>query len=158
MDVKSKKRFASKVSKTTNKPGFSDNHSVTSEKLIHNESMRSENTYQLHPEDDKKFKSYVVEGEMRRILSETLDRVDYKDSMGSALTTDLANDIKKAIQGLGWPRYKYVVQVVLGQNKNQSVQVGSRCLLDQAADSFACTSYKTKTIFAVAACFGVYFD
>lgn len=94
MDVKSKKRFASKVSKTT-KPGFSDNHSVTSEKLIHNESMRSENTYQLHPEDDKKFKSYVVEGEMRRILSETLDCVDYKDSMGSALTTDLANDIKK---------------------------------------------------------------
>ena len=157
MDVKSKKRLGNKGAKIT-KLGFSDNHSVASDRLVHHEGLRTENTYQLHPEEGKKFQSFIVEGEMKRILRETLDSLDYKDSMGSSLTTELSNEIKKAIQGLGWPRYKFVVQVVLGQNKNQAVQVGSRCLLDQSADSFACSSYRNKTIFAVAVCYGVYFD
>lgn len=53
--------------------------------------------YQLYLEDDKKFKSYVVEGEMRRILSEIFDCVDYKDFMGSVFIMELVNDIKKVI-------------------------------------------------------------
>ncbi|XP_061177093.1 dynein light chain Tctex-type 5-like [Saccostrea echinata] len=155
--LKSKKRMGKGP-----KPGksglVSDNYSVASDKLIHHEGIRIENTYQLQPDEGKRFKSYIVEEEMKRILRTTLESPKYKDSIGSSLTTDLANDIRRAIQELGWPRYKYVVQVVLGQNKNQAVQMGSRCLWDQHCDSFACASYSNRTIFAVAACFGVYFD
>jgi hypothetical protein len=158
MEVLKSKKKVNKVSKLLKPGGLSDNHSVTSDKLIHHDGMRIENTYQLQPEEDKKFKSYIVEEEMRQILRRTLEPLNYKDSTGSSLTTELANDIKKAIQGLGWPRYKYVVQVVLGQNRNQAVQVGSRCLWDQQSDNFACASYSSKSIFAVAACFGVYYE
>ncbi len=43
---------------------------------------------------------------------------------------------------LKYPRYKFVVQVVLGQNKRQGVRVASRCLWDVDNDSHASFSFK----------------
>ena len=39
------------------------------------------------------------------------------------------------------PRYKYVVQVVLGQMKNQGVRVTSKCLWDANFDNHASYSF-----------------
>ncbi len=42
---------------------------------------------------------------------------------------------------LNYPRYKVVVQVVLGQNKHQGVKIASRCLWDTETDNYASFSY-----------------
>jgi hypothetical protein len=42
---------------------------------------------------------------------------------------------------LGLPRYKYAVQVVVGENKGQGVQMGSRCIWDPATDGQASETY-----------------
>ena len=43
---------------------------------------------------------------------------------------------------LGYERYKLVVQVVLGENRQQGVRVISRCLWDPDTDNFTSYSYK----------------
>ena len=46
------------------------------------------------------------------------------------------------IADLKYPRYKIVVQCVVGQNKAQGVRVASRCLWDASTDNFASFSFK----------------
>jgi hypothetical protein len=43
---------------------------------------------------------------------------------------------------LKFDRYKLVVQVVIGENKGQSVRVSSRCLWDTDTDNYASFSFK----------------
>lgn len=50
------------------------------------------------------------------------------------------------------------MQVTLGQKTQQSVQVASRCLWDQAVDNYASVTYATQSVFAVAQCYGVYYE
>ena len=50
------------------------------------------------------------------------------------------------------------VQVTLGQQTQQGVQVASRSLWDPAVDSHASITYDNKSVFAVAQCYGVYFE
>lgn len=52
----------------------------------------------------------------------------------------------------------FFVQVTLGQKTQQSVQVASRCLWDQAVDNYASVTYATQSVFAVAQCYGVYYE
>jgi hypothetical protein len=44
------------------------------------------------------------------------------------------------------PRYKYVVQVFLGENKGQGARVASRCLWDTETDNYATFSYKNVSL------------
>jgi hypothetical protein len=46
----------------------------------------------------------------------------------------------KSVSGvseLGFKRYKYVVQVVLGEQHGAGVKIGSRCLWDADTDNYA---------------------
>ncbi|CAM9277509.1 unnamed protein product, partial [Choristocarpus tenellus] len=53
-------------------------------------------------------------------------------------------------------RYKIVVQVTIGQMKNQGVRVASRCLWDTSTDNHASVHYKTQSLWCSAMVFGVY--
>lgn len=57
---------------------------------------------------------------------------------------------------LDYPRYKVVVQVVMGENKLQGVRVASRCLWDADTDGFATHSYKNDSLWCTAMVFAVY--
>jgi hypothetical protein len=41
------------------------------------------------------------------------------------------------VAGLGFKRYKYVVQVVLGEQHGAGIKIGSRCLWDADTDNYA---------------------
>lgn len=57
---------------------------------------------------------------------------------------------------LNFPRYKIIVQVVLGENRHQGVRVASRCLWDAASDNYASFTFKSDTLWCTAMVFGVY--
>lgn len=60
------------------------------------------------------------------------------------------------------PRYKIIVQVVLGEMKNQGVRVASRCLWDTDTDNYASVSFKNvrraRALWRVRACGGLRCD
>jgi hypothetical protein len=74
----------------------------------------------------------------------------------SKLTFEIADSIKYKLKELGLPRYKYMVNVVIGQQKGQGVRVGTRCFWDSDTDNCASEYFVNDTLFCLATVYGVY--
>mmetsp|Transcript_20611 Transcript_20611/g.40814 ORF Transcript_20611/g.40814 Transcript_20611/m.40814 type:complete len:175 (-) Transcript_20611:216-740(-) len=86
------------------------------------------------------------------------DWADFGDDFES-LTKEISDKIKQKCKAeLNIPRYKIIVQVTIGQMKNQGVSVGSRCLWDTATDNYASARFQNQYIWASAVVFGIYTD
>ncbi|KAJ1558116.1 hypothetical protein HK096_003468 [Nowakowskiella sp. JEL0078] len=112
-----------------------------------------ENTYKMKP--DKKFQSDQVKKMVEEILQTRLVKVKYDPAKVPELTKTLANDILASVKKFEYDRYKFVVEVVMGEFKGQGIRVSSRALWDTSTDSYASVSYKNATLFAVAIVFGL---
>ncbi|KAK2170005.1 hypothetical protein LSH36_5g15007 [Paralvinella palmiformis] len=120
---------------------------------------RYENTYRVEPKEDEKFMAKEVSAIIERVLDEKLSGVGYDATSCGRLCCSLSNIIRSRIhENLELPRYKLVVHVAIGERKDQSLQVASRCLWNQATDRYASGSYQNRDLFAVATVYGMYFD
>jgi len=54
------------------------------------------------------------------------------------------------------PRYKIMVQVLVGENKGAGVRMGSRCLWDPATDGVTQAFYSNESLYCCAVIFGMY--
>ena len=59
---------------------------------------------------------------------------------------DILNMSHDFAAGLNIPRFKVIVQTVIGQMKDQGIRVASRCLWDTSTDNYASVSYKNVRI------------
>ena len=66
--------------------------------------------------------------------------------------------IKARVKALMIPRYKIICLVQIGELKSQGMRVGSRCLWDEANDTFSSHEFRNKSIYAVASVYGVYYE
>jgi len=117
-----------------------------------------ENSYKLGPDDDKKFKTGKVEKVMKDVLREFLSDVEYDKTLGQRMSKMLADTIKTRVKEFRWTRYKLVVHVIIGENREQDVMAGSRFLWYEDTDTYASTKFSNKSLFALAVCFGVYYE
>jgi hypothetical protein len=75
------------------------------------------------------------------------------------LSKGIADKIKEQCKtAMNVPRYKIMVQVTIGQMKDQGVKITSRCLWDTAMDNYATISFKNQHIWASAIVFAMYTD
>ncbi|XP_053974785.1 dynein light chain Tctex-type protein 2B-like isoform X3 [Hylaeus volcanicus] len=56
-------------------------------------------------------------------------------------TKDIADIIREKVKDLNFKRYKYIVNVVLGEQHGAGVKMGTRCIWDAEADSYAYDSF-----------------
>ncbi len=63
------------------------------------------------------------------------------------LVKQLADDIREKVKGMGYERYKLIVQCELGEKKGQAINMVSRCLWDTSTDGFVSESYVSETLF-----------
>ena len=56
------------------------------------------------------------------------------------------------------PRYKVIVQVTIGQMKDQGVKITSRSLWDTLTDNYVTVCFQNEHIWASAIVFGLYTD
>ena len=125
----------------------------------HGPDAKYEPTYHTEPKEDEKFIAKEVSDIMQRALQQKLRDVTYDAGLCAKFSCSLTNIIKSRIQeNLDLPRYKVVVNVVIGENKGQSLQMASRCLWNDATDRCATSCYQNRSLFAVATAHGVYFD
>lgn len=83
-------------------------------------------------------------------------RARLKGAFGRLLLPSLPALTLLLLAALSIPRYKFVVQVTLGEVRDQGVRVASRCLWDTDTDNYASYSFKSETIWCNALVFGVY--
>ena len=120
---------------------------------------RYENTYHTDPDPGNEFSACTVKTVCQDVLTATLDNVKTYDANDMArLALKLTATVKQAVKELNFPRYKFVVQVLVGENRNQGFQIASRCVWNDKLDSFACAEYKSDILCAVVIVHGIYYE
>lgn len=126
-----------------------------------------EPTYATEPDDSERFSLTRVKTIANDTLREELemalvddkwieDWADFGDDFES-LSKVIADKVKKRCkETICLPRFKILVQVTIGQRKDQGVSIASRCLWDTNTDNYASASYRNEIIWASCIVFGVY--
>ena len=79
----------------------------------------------------------VVKDLITTVLQEHLKGKEYDQNETGTWTKDIATQIKARLKELKLPRYKFLVQVIIGEMKGAGVRCGCRCLWDQQTDKVA---------------------
>ena len=115
----------------------------------------AENTYVMRPAS--RFPAQLIKDTLKAVLAEKLSHTALKDAKYSTEGTKaIADAIRSRLKALGLPRYKFIVQLVIGENKGQGFRMATKCLWDSATDDFASEDYRNDNVFAVAVAYGVY--
>jgi hypothetical protein len=124
--------------------------------------FRLENTYKLGPDENKRFFAYKLQPNIQELISDKMDTCERNNPNGynpkavSSLARELADSIRREAKNMGTPRYKVVVHVVAGENNEQDVRVGSRCLWNMELDNCVSVTNKTKHIWVSAVIYVLY--
>lgn len=114
-----------------------------------------ENTYKTGP--DKRFDTKTVTSILQQTLS-TLGNLSYDSERCGDQSKLLCDLILQRVKQLKYPRYKIVCSVIIGQLKDQSLHVVSRCVWDPENDNYATATYENSSLFAVGTVHAVYVD
>ena len=92
------------------------------------------------------------------VLQEMLKDHTYKQDEAPELTKQIADRVKNRLKLLELPRYKYMVQVVVGEQRGEGVRMGCRTFWDRDTDAYASETFTNDSIFCVATAYAVYLN
>ncbi|XP_002128994.1 dynein light chain Tctex-type protein 2B-like [Ciona intestinalis] len=121
------------------------------------EETKPENTYMIRPNFQHKFKKATVKECIHQVVSEHLSGKQYNSEEVSEWTQVISNGIKTKLKEMGFDRYKFVVQCVIGEQRGEGVKMGCRCFWDSDTDNYAQDVFMNSTLFCVTAAFGVFY-
>ncbi|XP_015434733.1 PREDICTED: tctex1 domain-containing protein 2-like [Dufourea novaeangliae] len=113
--------------------------------------------YQIRPQLHEKFKPLSAKEVIHNVLFDQLSTKTYDAQEAVQWTKDIADIIREKVKELKFKRYKYLVNVVLGEQHGAGVKMGTRCIWDAEADTYAYDSFVNDTIFCVATVYAVYY-
>jgi len=120
--------------------------------------LKSEENEKFYPSKVKEIAHQVLRQEVDDSLNEKNieEWTEYGDDF-ETLSKHIADEIKnRCLKELNLPRYKLVVQVTIGQMKDQGVLITSRCMWDTVNDNYASVHIKNQHIWASVLVFGLY--
>jgi len=117
-----------------------------------------EPTFRMKPKDNERFVPREVEAIIKRVMKERLEKQKFDDAKCKQLALDLCFEIKQEVKKLNIPRYKVVLQSVIGEVKGQGAYIASRCLWDTETDNYSSYSMKNSSLFCVLMVFGLYLE
>lgn len=124
-----------------------------------------EQQYQIKPKRKEKFKPGEFKKTMKEYLEDKFKMLEekfkatiqtYQPDYIQNLSKDIAEEIKQKCKQLNLPRYKYIVQVMIGEQKGQGIRVGSKCFWDFDTDYCTFETYLTDTLFVLVSVYAVY--
>jgi len=125
-------------------------------------------SYRFRPTPNNRFVPRQVEAVIKECLERQVKvlmsasgnsgQMSYDDSKCKLLALELCSEIKEKVKSLSIPRYKVVLQSVIGEVKGQGAHIASRCLWDVETDNYAAFSIKNQTLFCTVLVFGLYLE
>ncbi|XP_077554236.1 dynein light chain Tctex-type protein 2B-like isoform X1 [Haemaphysalis longicornis] len=115
------------------------------------------NTYELRLAPDKKFSAQAAKECVKDVLMNEYDDRKYDQSQVATWAKETSKKICDRLQELGFERYKYVVQVVISEQRGEGARMACRCLWD--ADTDVCVSefFNGDTLFCAALVLASYY-
>lgn len=97
---------------------------------------------------------------LRNVLKDCLAEVvvdkTYDGEKAGDTIKKLSDTIKERLKSLGHGRYKFVVQAVIGEARDQGVRSGTRCFWDANTDTHATETLVNDNLFACATAYAIY--
>uniref|UniRef100_A0A061RGY2 Tctex1 domain-containing protein 2 n=1 Tax=Tetraselmis sp. GSL018 TaxID=582737 RepID=A0A061RGY2_9CHLO len=118
--------------------------------------MTDAKEFAVEPSFTERFKPNKARQVMQEVLKQKLSGVSYHADNTSNWAREISDEIKSKLKDEGWKRYKFVVQVVIGEQRGQGTRMGCRCFWDNNTDSCAHEVFHNESLFCVAAAYGVY--
>lgn len=117
----------------------------------------SAHSFQIRPEFDERFQAVTVKELIHGVMNDELGGKKYTVEEAEVWTKNIATAVRNKVKELGFKRYKYVVQVVLGEQHGAGIKIGSRCLWDADTDNYASDVFINESIFCMTVVFAIYF-
>lgn len=112
--------------------------------------------FALEPKFDKKFRVSRAKEVIGVALREKLTGVEYHADNTSTWAKEISDEIKMKLKEENWERYKFIVQVLIGEQRGAGVKMGCRGFWDIKTDNFAQEEFSNESIFCIAVAFGMY--
>ena len=114
--------------------------------------------FQIRPSFADRFPASTVKTMLRDVLKAELTGVAYDVSSTPDRSKKIADVLRNQLKNLALPRYKFMVQVVIGELRGQGVQMGSRCFWDSSTDCQVSETFVNDELFCCATAYGVYYN
>ena len=116
------------------------------------------NQQMCEPKDNEKFYPSKTKELIKSALENCLNNYEFDVEGLPAKTEELTKSVREAVRAgeSQSGRYKLVVQVVIGEIKNQGLKITSKCLWDTNSDNYASYTHRTETYYCTAIVFGCY--
>ncbi|XP_005100157.1 tctex1 domain-containing protein 2 [Aplysia californica] len=115
-----------------------------------------QNSYVIRPNFSQKFRPVNVKEMLHTVLGEKLTGKTYSSEDTTAWTKEISETIRDRLKDMGHDRYKFVVQVVIGEQRGEGVKMCCRCFWDSDTDNYAQDIFMNDSLFCVAAAYGVF--
>jgi hypothetical protein len=116
------------------------------------------NTYRMEPDNEYRFRPYRVQPKVLEVLMDRLKDKTYDAATVNELVKDVSRNVHQLMKNFQMPRYKIIVQTVIGQRFGQLIRIASRCLWDPKTDNMISVNYETKDMIAVVTVYAVYLE
>mmetsp|Transcript_20252 Transcript_20252/g.33901 ORF Transcript_20252/g.33901 Transcript_20252/m.33901 type:complete len:125 (+) Transcript_20252:130-504(+) len=93
---------------------------------------------------------------MQECLAEKLTGFQYDGEKCNEAAKVLCDTIRTRLKSLGYDRYKFIVQVLIGERREQGMYFGTRCFWDSNTDNQASENFTNDHIFCAATVYAVY--
>jgi hypothetical protein len=102
-------------------------------------SLPTEDKFQIRPSFKNSLNPRAIRELMQTVLNSRLSGKEYDPNESSNWSRDLATEIKTKLKEshTHTPRYKFLVQIILGEKRGAGIRCGCRCLWDQQTDKVA---------------------
>ena len=111
----------------------------------------------LHRSRTVRFKPSRAKEVIAGVLRARLVGAVYHPDNTPQACKDLSDEIRNRLKAEPWSeRYRYVVQVFLGEQKGEGIRLAARCLWDESMDNHASDVFSNESIICVASAYGVY--
>jgi hypothetical protein len=105
----------------------------------------------------KIFNCQEIKKYIHQILHENLHDQQYDLNQCNSLAKNLSNIIKDSLKTLGYERYKFIIQILICQKHNDSLQMICRSYWDFETDKYAQSIYINQFLICIATVFAVYY-
>lgn len=113
--------------------------------------------YKIKPKPNEKFRPMKVKNVIKQIVKEGLSEIkEFDQENCQNCCKNLSTNIKDKLKNLKLDRYKYIVQVSIGEKKGQGVRMVNRCFWDSETDNTLVETFLMDKLFCTVTIYGVY--
>lgn len=92
---------------------------------------------------------------IRSVLENNLANQTYQGDLVQQQTKSIADAVKEKLKDLALPRYKYMVQVVIGEQRGEGIRMGCRTFW-ASTDTYASDTFVNDSLFCCCVAYAVY--